>query len=676
MSVSLRTVRLVAAKELRESLRDKRTLFVALLLPVLLYPLMMLAVGPLVGMQRERLREDVQPVALSGLGAPALRRLVFDPPPEPAPESSSLGLAVVESKDPRADLAEGRIALWIEVGEGFADALDGGGTASVVVHRDGSDDKSLTAAAKLDAALARASEEEMKRRVRLQGLPPQWRVPIQVTPDDVASPERRAAFLFGKALAFILVVLTLSSSFYPAVDAVAGEKERGTMETLLVAPCGRTELVLGKFVAVLAVTVAAASLNLASMALTFGPIVGFVAPQVGTGLQVTPGVLAGVLALLVPLSALFCAASLALSTLARSVKEGQHYLTPLFLVVMPLAMVVILPNVPLTAALAPVPVTNAVLFFRDLLLGKTEWATAAIVLVTTFAYAAAALWGAVSLFLREETLFRGPEGGTRILARPAPRETPGGAAALTLFLVAIAIIWYGQRSMPKEVVPNVLVTQFGVILAPCLLLALWIRARASTTFRLGPPPWMGVASAAAIGLAMPVVNTWLLEALGIRGAERPELREFGRQMEAFVEANPAGALLLIGALPAVCEELFFRGFLLSGFGSAFRGRLPLVRAALLTAALFALFHIFPERWLPTFTMGLVLAALVVRTGSLWPAILAHALNNSTAVLQAWPPYRDALARVDPAWVVAGSFACLALGLAALVATRARPGPPA
>src|SRR6185436_9157114 len=204
----------------------------------------------------------------------------------------------------------------------FAEALARERTAHLVVHRDGSDDKSLAAEKKFADALRPAIDREMARRVGAQHLDAQWLHPILATPDDVAPPERRAAYLFGKMLAFILVILTLSSSFYPAVDAVAGEKERGTMETLLVAPCGRAELVLGKFVAVLAVTLVAATLNLGSMALTLGPLGGVIAPDLGAGLRITPTVIFGVLALLVPLSALFSAVSLALSTLARSVKEG------------------------------------------------------------------------------------------------------------------------------------------------------------------------------------------------------------------------------------------------------------------------------------------------------------------------------------------------------------------
>jgi sodium transport system permease protein len=633
--VDLRTVRLVAAKELRESLRDRRTLFVALLLPVLLYPLMMLAVGPLVSRQKQKLLDEAQSVVVTG-GMPKFDEVVGQiARPDGTRLFDTKSLNFTHSDTPEEDLQAGRISLWVEI-HGTAEDLRGNRPMRVVVHRDGTSDDSLAAEKKFNALLEGWSEAVLNLREESLGLPHDWHRPIDTKVADVASPERRAAFLFGKMLAFVLVVLTLSSSFYPAVDAVAGEKERGTMETLLVAPCGRAELVLGKFVAVLTVTLAAATLNLASMGFTLGPLMGQLAPEVGTGLVVTPPVLVGILALLVPLSALFSAVSLALSTLARSVKEAQHYLTPLFVVVMPLAMVVVLPDIPLTAQLAPLPVTNAVLFFRDLLLGKTEAGTTVLVMLSTFAYAALALWGCVALFLREETLFRGPEGGTAIVARPAPRERPGAASAFILFMGCLALVWYGRDAMPQDVVRNVLATQFLVILLPCVALALWIRARAATTFRIAGASPVALLAAAAIGLAMPVLNATLIELVGTPPPSEEMIR-IEREMTAFVQAAPFLAALVFGVLPAFCEELFFRGFILSGFVSAFRGKGAVARAVVLTSVLFAVFHIFPEKWLPTFLVGLLLGFLAVRTGSIWPGIVAHAVNNASAVLCAYEP---------------------------------------
>lgn len=644
--VDLRTVKLVAAKELRESLRDRRTLFVALLLPVLLYPLMMLAVGPLVSRQKQKLLAEAQTVVITG-GAPKFAEVVSQTTTEGGKALLEPGtLTFTQSKEPLSDLESGHIALWVEI-DGTLEDMRGSKPTRVTVHRDGTSDDSLAAERKFNALLDSWSEVLLQQREEALGLPKDWHRPIATTVADVASPERRAAFLFGKMLAFVLVVLTLSSSFYPAVDAVAGEKERGTMETLLVAPCGRAELVIGKFVAVLAVTLAAATLNLASMGLTLGPLMGKLAPDVGTGLVVTPPVLVGILALLVPLSALFSAVSLALSTLARSVKEAQHYLTPLFVVVMPLAMVVVLPDVPLTAQLAPLPVTNAVLFFRDLLLGKTEPGTTVIVMLSTFAYAALALWGSVALFLREETLFRGPEGGTALFARPARRERPGAAAAFVLFMACMALVWYGRDALPQDVVRNVLASQFLIILLPCVLLAVWVRARITTTFRLASPPAVAMLAAVAIGFAMPVLNAALVDVAGLP-APSEEMVRIEHEMTALVQANPIVAALLFGVLPAICEELFFRGFVLSGFTSAFRGAGAAARAVVLTSVLFAVFHIFPEKWLPTFVVGLLLGFLAVRTGSIWPGMLAHAVNNASAVLRACPPIGDFADRIPSA----------------------------
>ena len=243
MRWSLRTVRLVAAKELLEVRRDRRTLFVALVLPVLLYPLMMVAVGPLVGQQRARMQQEVQRIALTGAGAQAVRDTVLVPDGEqPAP-----ALEVVRADDPGAALRRGDVDLWVEAGAEVAAALRGDGTAELVVHRDTSDDGSRIAYAKWEHALTAASDRLLAARLAERGLPTSFVAPLRMAEvRDTASAEQRAGYSFGRLLALILVLMTLSSSFYPAVDVVAGEKERGPLETLLVAPCRRAGLVLGQ----------------------------------------------------------------------------------------------------------------------------------------------------------------------------------------------------------------------------------------------------------------------------------------------------------------------------------------------------------------------------------------------------------------------------------------------
>ena len=131
--VDLRTVRLVAAKELRESLRDRRTLFVALLLPVLLYPLMMLAVGPLVSRQKQKLLDEAQSVVVTG-GMPKFAEIVGQitrPDGRKVVETGTL--TFTHSDTPEADLEAGRIALWVEI-YGTEEDLRGNKPMRVTVH--------------------------------------------------------------------------------------------------------------------------------------------------------------------------------------------------------------------------------------------------------------------------------------------------------------------------------------------------------------------------------------------------------------------------------------------------------------------------------------------------------------------------------------------------------------
>jgi sodium transport system permease protein len=367
-----------------------------------------------------------------------------------------------------------------------------------------------------------------------------------------------------------------------------------------------------------------------------GPLMSSLGIEGMSGLSVSWMAALGILVLLVPLSALFSALSLSLSTLARSVKEAQHYLTPMFLLVMPLAMVVVIPNIPLTPTLAAVPITNVVLFFRDLLLGKLEVVTTLIVIASTAVFAALALFVSVTLFLREETLFRGPEGTGSLLTRPAPRRVPTASAAVFLFAGALAMMWYAQPLLPADDLIRAAVTvQFALLLAPCLLLAWWLRVHPVHTFRLRLPHPSALLLALPVGLTVPIANSALQRALFDDTIEPGAFKELGERFEEAISSNsPLLLVLVLAVLPTVVEELFFRGFVLSALRGAFRGRAALARALFVTALLFALFHIYPEKWLATGTVGLILAVIAVRTGSIWPCMLVHALNNGSLVLYA------------------------------------------
>src|SRR3989442_845746 len=170
--------------------------------------------------------------------------------------------------------------------------------------------------------------------------------------------------LLVRIFPFMLVMWSLAGALYPAVDLCAGEKERGTMETLLITPAGREEIVLGKFLTIWVFSTVSAILNLLSMGITTWQF-GSRLPQ-GT---LPVGALVWCIILSLPLSALFSAVSLAIGAYARSSKEGQYYLMPLFLVTMPLIFLTLAPGVDLSPFYSLVPVTGVALLMQRLMAG-------------------------------------------------------------------------------------------------------------------------------------------------------------------------------------------------------------------------------------------------------------------------------------------------------------------
>src|SRR5262245_42879803 len=154
---------------------------------------------------------------------------------------------------------------------------------------------------------------------------------------------------------------SLAGALYPAVDLCAGEKERGTMETLLISPASREEIVWGKFLTIWVFSTGTALLNLVSLAVTTAV---FKTAFTGSGLN--PLALLWAVVLVLPLSAFFSALCLALGAYARSTKEGQYYLMPLFLGTLPLVGLTLAPGIELNPFYCMLPVTGVALLMHRL----------------------------------------------------------------------------------------------------------------------------------------------------------------------------------------------------------------------------------------------------------------------------------------------------------------------
>jgi sodium transport system permease protein len=196
------------------------------------------------------------------------------------------------------------------------------------------------------------------------------------------------------------------------MDLAAGEKERGTMETLLCSPVPRTDIVIGKFLMVLTSSLGAAAVSMISLGGTllvggamFGQ--GGAGPASQSALPtIDPLGILGVLAMVLPVAVLFSAVLFMVSLFARTVKEAGSYVTPFaFIVVIP-CVAGMLPGVELDYRLAFVPILNISLVSKEMLSGVWHWGYIATIFGSTALYAAAALAAAVRMFRREDVIFR------------------------------------------------------------------------------------------------------------------------------------------------------------------------------------------------------------------------------------------------------------------------------
>ena len=248
-----------------------------------------------------------------------------------------------------------------------------------IVYFNGADEKSQFTQVRVESALRRWTDAIGERLLREGNLPAVAAHPFEVEPSDVAEPEQRQAVVWSKILPFVLLIWALTGAFYPAIDLCAGEKERGTLETLLCSPAERSEIVTGKLMTVMVFSIATSVLNLVSMGLTGAFVIGQM-QSLGTGPTIgLPPALAPwwLLVALIPVSALFSALCLALASFARSNKEGQYYLMPLVLVSMPLMILPMAPGVELTLGNSLIPLTGLVLV-AAIALGRRVLASVAV----------------------------------------------------------------------------------------------------------------------------------------------------------------------------------------------------------------------------------------------------------------------------------------------------------
>lgn len=618
-------------KELRETLRDRRTLLVMIVLPIVLYPALLLLTMGLAGQRQEKLRETASKVALLGEREAGVRASLAG-----EKTLTIVDMAPVDGALPSAEalLSSKRADTVLELPEGTAVALGRGEVTRAILYVDDTRDTSRLAGRRVETALGAHKRLLVERALAARGLPAGIAEPMRIERRNVASAKRMGAFLVSQILPVLLISMLVMGAFYPAIDVTAGEKERATLETLMTSPVRPIEIVTGKFLAVLCISIIACVANVASMGATLAQMLSMMPGTQGAVFEVPLERLALIFVILVPLAVLASALTLAIAVLAQSFKEAQNLLTPALLVLIVPAAVGSMPGMELDAQLAVVPALNTSLLTKALLLGEASADMVFIVFASNAVFAGLALFFAARNFGSEAVLLGTgrpfhPRDLFRLGARPVgARPTPGGA--FLFFALLFVVLWYGgqalQRWRPLE---GVLLSQWLCIALPAIGYALARRYDLRATFRFRLPSKRGAAGVilCALGLPLLVLGATLIQETFLPVPAK--LVEAMRHLMEDVRAR-AGEPALFATMaltPAICEELAFRGVLLDGFSR----RSSKTWSIAVTAVLFGAFHGSLFRFFPTALAGAVLAYLVLETGSILSGMIAHATYNALLI---------------------------------------------
>jgi sodium transport system permease protein len=676
-------VKRIFNREIRDQLRDRRTLFTTLILPLMMYPIL----GLLMLQIAQFVSETSSKVHVIGKDAIADLPVLFDNKKFTdghAPEAGKLlDLDFFEGSEQStsevydhakklvdsdefdavivfpADLQQYILALRTEVefreNEGSAvedSQLDDSAlkSAETVLPQgpqivfNSVDDRSKIARKRITDVLESWQLSIKQTLFQAGNIPLKIADPVAIVDRDTAPEESRTAALWASIIPMLLLMWTLSGAFYPAVDLCAGEKERGTLETLLCGPAKRIEIVAGKLLTIMTFSFFTSFFNLVSIAFTGVFMIGRMMPE-GSPLHEQLGSVPGwsilwSLVVLVPLVAMFSALALSAATFARSSKEGQYYMMPLLILCMPLMMISMMPSVELNLGTSLIPVAGAALLLRNLI--ESQFSVAMrfafpVVASSMFCCYLALRW-ATAQFNSESVLFRENEKWDvklwllQLLKTPRVAPTAGMAVSFALFVLIL-------RFFANFLTPDVLTWQ-GLLLnnsvaliltvgVPAILAAVFLTNNLWDTLNIR---WVSL-PVLVIVVLLPFSLQPIISWFGVVIAEiypmSPSMLAGLEGMEnMFVDAPWGWLLLAFAVVPAVFEELAFRGFMLSGLRSETKDW----TAIFITAAFFGITHGILQQSLNAGMVGVLLGYVAVRTNSIIPTMIIHFLHNGLLVV--------------------------------------------
>ncbi|MEE2900116.1 MAG: ABC transporter permease subunit [Gemmatimonadota bacterium] len=647
--------------EIKRLLRDTRMILIAVVAPLVLFPFIIFVMRMVERTEERRLVETVYEYALVGdeaewgreIVAAALELEANDPDTSGAPvrfeeqqvvDADSLLIAsgihlVVEALSPNAYArirAQEAAADSSDAEEDTAEDIEVEETEeedafselpTLRLRYRAQSDFSRNASNRLSARIVELRSQLRDSLYRSRGFPIMLEQIAFVETENTASAEKEGGALLGLALTPFLLLLMLTGGSIMAVDAISGEKERGTLETLLTTAAARSDIVKAKLMGIIAVGIAVAVINILNLLVYV--VLGVVDLPENFAVALSAVDLVLLLVLFLPLTVLISSSLLLLSGYAKSYKEYQIYFFPLFLVFLVPSLAGMLPGMELRSVIALVPIAGIGVAVREIMVAQYDWLFLMLAFTST---GGAAVWAArltERTLSTERLISQSDLDEADLVGGPAlfPRHVLRWFGVMWVIFLIVSL-WFGEDLGVRG---QILVNLVFIFLGGSLLMVRRYGLDPRTAFALRPVHplvWLAVLIGAPAGYIVGIGLAGLVDTY-VFPVPQNVLEAFGDTL--LGDEMPLWQLLFfLTIMPGILEELAFRGVLLHGLRKTFGP----VGMCLVVGAIFGIFHVSLFRLVPTAYLGMIFAAVVLLTGSIFPVMLWHFANNAIGLVPA------------------------------------------
>ena len=597
---------IIYKKELKEIFKDKKTIFMTLFFPIILYPLLIGISSLLAVKGQDKVDKTINVIAIEKkLDTELLSKIKKDK-----------DFKLVEVKDYKKAVENKEIDMYLSY-----NSIE----KEFFIFYNSTKDESRSAVDKVTKYLEEYKNGKQKKILKEKGVSEEFLKIYDIKENNLASKEKMTNQILGIVLPLIILFPLLGSIMFSALDLTSGEKERKTIETLFILPVKNEEIMIAKLFAVISMGIFSAGINFIGMFATFLVAKNLI-PQIneflGNGLDYS--LIVNCLIMTIPLIFIISGAGLIIGLLSKDYKEAQNYVTPVYLIFMLPIYFLTSPGWKLEGIMAYIPVVNVFLFFKELSLGNVNSSEMFMVFFTNVSFAVIVLIIFGKLFNSETILFIDEKGFNFSWKRLKFLEKKGlelSEVFLYYFVIMIVLVTVGGVLQLKFGITGVFLTQILIIAMPVILVIRFLNIDYKSIFpikKVSIPEMFNSISFWLAGLVLiAIISSIQLKLFPSQMKDLEVLSEFLKDTKLWQQ------VIIFSITPAICEEILFRGLL---FGSL-REKMSVNNAIIVSGFLFGIFHLYPGKILTTALLGMLFAYVVARTGSIIPGMVLHFINN-------------------------------------------------